>query len=98
MKDIFSDDNNKEDAQGIKKDIESLIKRLGNMKEYSIENLSEQIDSLYSTMENLKDKGIDIGRNNAASIYSTTRRYPLRMLIGAFVLGMITCCLIKNKS
>lgn len=99
MKDIFSDDKkSKEDVEGSKKDIESLVKRLGHLKDHSAENLSEQIESLYSTIGNLKNKGIDIGRDNAASIYSATRKNPLKMLICAFGLGIIACCLIKNKS
>lgn len=99
MKDIFTNDKSKEDVEGIKKDIESLVERLGDLKNHSIESLSEPIESLYSATENLKNKGIDIGRDNAAAMFSITRRHPLRMLMCAFGLGMIIAtCLTKNKS
>lgn len=97
MKNIFSDDNTKEDLEAIKMDIENLVHRLSNLKEHSIEALNEQIDSLSSAIGSLKEKGIEIGRDNAAIIYSTTRKHPLRMLLCAFGIGILTSYLIKKK-
>ena len=89
---------NNEDVEGIKKDIQSLVHRLGNLKDQSAVALTEQIQGLSSAIGDLKDKGVEIGRDNMALMYAATRKNPLKMLMCAFGLGVIACCLIKRKS
>ena len=94
---FFGKDNN-EDVEGIKNDIQSLVHRLGNLKDQSAVALTEQIEGLSSAIGDLKDKGVEIGRDNMAVMYAATRKNPLKMLMCAFGLGILACCLIKKKS
>ncbi len=96
MKDILAKNTTKEDIEGIKEDIKDLTQRLGNLKDHSIEGLSEQIDDLSGAISTIKDKGIGIGRDNAAILINATRQHPIKMLLGAFSIGMLACCLIKK--
>lgn len=96
MKDIMSKDTNKEDVEGIKEDIKHLTDRLGSLKERAVEDLSEQIDDLSGAIKSIKDKSVGIGRENAAIVIHTVRQHPIKMLISAFTVGMLACCLIKK--
>ncbi len=96
MKDILSKNTAKEDIEGIKEDIKSLTHRLGSLKDHSMEGLSEQIDDLASAIKSIKNKGIGIGRENAVILIHAARQHPIKMLLGAFGIGMLTCCLIKK--
>ena len=98
MDNSFSGDDNNEDVEGIKNDIQSLVHRLGNLKDQSAVALTEQIEGLSSAIGDLKDKGVEIGRDNMAVMYAATRKNPLKMLMCAFGLGILACCLIKKKS
>lgn len=99
MKNILSNssntDNAKEDIEGIKKDIESLVNRLGNIKDNAGGIMSEQLDNLSSTIADLKDKAVSSGKGNLADLYTSTRRHPLRNLAYAFGAGFIIAYLIK---
>lgn len=86
----------KEDMEGIKEDIKDLTHRLGSLKDHSIEGLSEQIDGLSSAIKSIKNKGIGIGRENAVILIHAARQHPIKMLLGAFGVGMLACCLIKK--
>ncbi len=86
----------KEDMEGIKEDIKDLTHRLGSLKDHSIEGLSEQIDGLSSAIKSIKNKGIGIGRENAVMLIHAARQHPIKMLLGAFGVGMLACCLIKK--
>ena len=94
---FFGEDNN-EDVEGIKKDIQSLVHRLGNLKDQSAVALTEQVENLSSAIGDLKEKGVEIGRDNMAVMYAATRKNPLKMLTCAFGLGILACCLFKRKS
>ena len=94
---FFGKDNN-EDVEGIKNDIQSLVHRLGSLQDQSAGALTEQIEGLSSAIGDLKDKGVEIGRDNMAVMYAATRKNPLKMLMCAFGLGILACCLIKKKS
>ncbi len=96
MKDILSKSTTKEDIEGIKEDIKNLTHRLGSLKDHSIESLSEQIDDLSGAISSIKDKGVGIGRDNAAILIHTVRQHPIKMLLGAFGIGILACCLIKK--
>lgn len=98
MENSFLGKDNNEDVEGIKNDIQSLVHRLGNLKDQSAVALTEQIKGLSSAIGDLKDKGVEIGRDNMALMYAATRKNPLKMLMCAFGLGVIACCLIKKKS
>ena len=98
MKNSFLGEDNNEDIEGIKKDIQSLVHRLGNLKDQSAVALTEQIQGLSSAIGDLKEKGVEIGRDNMALMYAATRKNPLKMLMCAFGLGIIACYLIKRKS
>lgn len=97
MKNIFSEDNTKEDIDGIKSDIESLAQRLASLKDHSVENLAVNIENLATVISNLKDKGINMGRDKLAYLSSSTRQHPLRNLIWAFGIGIIACCLFNKR-
>ena len=86
----------KEDMEGIKEDIKDLTHRLGSLKDHSMEGLSEQIDDLSSAIKSIKNKGIGIGRENAVILIHAVRQHPIKMLLGAFGVGMFACCLIKK--
>ena len=96
MKDILAKSTTKEDIEGIKEDIKDLTQRLGSLKDHSIESLSEQINDLSGAINTIKDKGIGIGRDNAAILINAARQHPIKMLLGAFSIGMLACCLIKK--
>ena len=96
MKDILSKNTAKEDIEGIKEDIKNLTHRLGSLKDHSMEGLSEQIDDLSSAIKSIKNKGIGIGRENAVILIHAVRQHPIKMLLGAFGVGMFACCLIKK--
>jgi hypothetical protein len=96
MKDILAKNTTKEDIEGIKEDIKDLTQRLGSLKDHSIESLSEQIDDLSGAINTIKVKGIGIGRDNAAILINAARQHPIKMLLGAFSIGMLACCLIKK--
>lgn len=98
MENSFLGKDNNEDVEGIKNDIQNLVHRLGNLKDQSAVALTEQIQGLSSAIGDLKDKGVEIGRDNMAIMYAVTRKNPLKMLMCAFGLGVLACCLIKKKS
>jgi len=99
MKEALSKNTNntKEDLSGIRKDMESIGQRLSALKDHSIEALSEQIDNLYSSIESVKYKGFDMGGKSVDTIINHTRKQPIKMLLGAFSLGVISYWLIKRK-
>ena len=96
MKDILSKNTTKEDIEGIKEDIKSLTHRLSSLKDHSIENMSEQIDNLSDAISSIKNKGMGIGRENTAILTHAVRQHPIKMLIGAFGIGILACRLIKK--
>ncbi len=81
----------KEDVEGIKKDIESLVSRLRNLKGKSGNILDEQLGNLSSVMEHYKDKG----KANVADLCESTRDHPLRNLAYAFGAGVLLAILMK---
>lgn len=85
----------KEDVEGIKKDIESLVSRLRNLKGKSGDILDEQLGNLSSVMEHYKDEGIDKGKANVADLCESTRDHPLRNLAYAFGAGVLLAILMK---
>lgn len=85
----------KEDLEGMKKDIESLVSRLRSLKGKSGDILEEQLDHLSSVMEYYKNKGLDKGRANMSDLCDSTRDNPLRNLMYAFGAGVILAILIK---
>ena len=96
MKDNLSKNTAKEDIEAIKEDIKNLTYRLGSLKDHSIEGLSEQMDDLSSAISSIKNKSIGIGRENAVILIHAARQHPIKMLLGAFGIGMLACCLIKK--
>ena len=96
MKDNMAKNTTKEDVEGIKEDIKNFTHRLASLKDHSIESLSEQIDDLSGAISSIKDKGVGIGRDNVAILIHTARQHPIKMLLGAFGIGMLACCLIKK--
>ncbi|HJD59935.1 MAG TPA: hypothetical protein LFW20_04685 [Rickettsia endosymbiont of Omalisus fontisbellaquei] len=85
----------KEDIDGIKKDIESLVSRLRNLKGKSGDILDEQLGNLSSVVDHYKDKGIDKGKANVADLCESTRDHPLRNLAYAFGAGVLLAILMK---
>ncbi|MFV9952180.1 MAG: hypothetical protein AB8U85_04090 [Rickettsia conorii subsp. raoultii] len=85
----------KADVEGIKKDIESLVSRLRNLKGKSRDILDEQLGNLSSVMEHYKDKGMDKGKANVADLCESTRDHPLRNLAYAFGAGVLLAILMK---
>ncbi|MFY9589784.1 hypothetical protein [Rickettsia endosymbiont of Halotydeus destructor] len=85
----------KEDIEGIKKDIESLVSRLSSLKGKSGEIMSEQLENLSSVISHYKDKGIDKSKANIGDLCESTRDHPLRNLAYAFGIGVILAILIK---
>ncbi|MGX6960756.1 MAG: hypothetical protein ACIPMY_06085 [Rickettsia endosymbiont of Pentastiridius leporinus] len=85
----------KGDLEGIKKDIESLVSRLRNLKGKSGDILDEQLDNLSSVMDHYRDKGIEKGKANVADLCESTRDHPLRNLAYAFGAGVILAFLMK---
>ncbi|ABE04452.1 MAG: hypothetical protein ACRYE8_02380 [Janthinobacterium lividum] len=85
----------KEDIEGIKKDIESLVSRLHNLKGKSGDILDEQLDNLSSVMDHYKHKGIEKGKANVADLCESTRDHPLRNLAYAFGAGVLLAILMK---
>src|SRR4051812_25285075 len=92
MKDYLDDtgsntQNIREEIEAIKKDMESLMHRLGNIKNHSDGALQEQLDNLSTVISHVKDKAVSGGRDNLAELCFSTRRHPLRNLAYAFGLG-----------
>lgn len=101
MKDYFKDKDNstvniKSEVEAIKKDIESLVQHLGNIKDNSSGALQEQLDNLNEVITNLKDKAVKSERVSLAELYSSTRKNPLRNLAYAFGMGLIVSYFIKK--
>jgi len=93
MAEILSKNTSKEDVEGIKEDIKNLTKRLGNLKDHSVEELSEQIGDLFSF---LKDKGMGIGKSNVTSAIKCLCQSPIKTFLGAFSIGIIAAFLMKK--
>lgn len=91
-------EKDKEETDNVKKDIQNLTERLSKLKNQSITNLTEQINKLSSTISDLKEKGIEMSRDNIAVLYTITRKNPLKMLISAFILGIIVSVLTKKRN
>lgn len=85
----------KEDLEGMKKDIESLVSRLNNLKGKSGDILEEQLDNLSSVMDHYRNKGIEKGKANVADLCESTRDHPLRNLAYAFGAGVLLAILMK---
>ncbi|AAU04169.1 hypothetical protein [Rickettsia typhi] len=85
----------KEDVEGIKKDIESLVSRLCDLKGKTGDILDEQLGNLSSVLEHYKDKGIEKGKANLADLCESTRNNPLRNLAYAFGAGVLLAILMK---
>jgi len=100
MKDILSSNSNtqnaKEDIEGIKKDIESLVHRLGNIKDNAGDIMSEQLNNLSSAITDIKDKTVSAGRGNLSELYISTRKHPLRNLAYVFGIGFTLAFFIKR--
>ena len=88
-------DNAKEDIEGMKKDIQSLVHRLSSIKDNARDEMSEQLDNLSTTISGLKDKGLDLGKDGLEGLSSSTRKHPLRNLAYAFGAGFIIAYLTK---
>ncbi len=85
----------KEDVEGIKKDIESLVTRLGNIKDKSSDIMSEQFDNLSTVMSSFKNKGVEKGQDALIDICASTRSHPVRNLAYAFGAGILLAFFIK---
>lgn len=85
----------KDELEGMKKDIESLVSRLRNLKGKSGDILEEQLDNLSTVMERYKNKGIEKGKANIGDLCASTQEHPLRNLAYAFGAGVILAFLIK---
>lgn len=101
MKEILGENNNtqssKEDIEGIKKDVASLVHRLANIKDNAREIVSEQLDNLSEVITDLRVKAINTGRGGLADLYFSTRKYPLRNLAYACGIGMVVAYFIKKS-
>lgn len=85
----------KKDIEGIKGDIESLVRRLGSIKDKSGDVMSEQLEDLSGAITRLKGKGEEAGKDVLNELSASTLRHPVRNLAYAFGAGVILALLIK---
>lgn len=85
----------KEDIDGIKKDIESIVQRLASVKDKSSDIMAEQFDNLTTAMKSFKHQGLEKGKDALTDICMSTRTHPVRNLAYAFGIGVILAILIK---
>ena len=95
MKDIKSN-NAREDIEGIKKDIESLISRLGDLKDDTSDVISDQLQDLSRVIADAAGAAEDIAQTSAEDLYASTRRNPARNLAYALGLGFILACILRK--
>ena len=88
----------KEDLQEIKKDIESLLKRLGHLKDKSKSGdiASEQLDHLADALTDLKNKGEKKGKEALDELSTSTQKHPLRNLTWAFGAGIVLSLILRK--
>lgn len=84
-----------QDIQEIKKNIDALIKHLGNLKDKSGDVMSEQIDNLADAIASLKDKGEKKSEEMLHEISNSTRKHPIRNLAYAFGIGVVISLIVK---
>ena len=85
----------KKDIEGIKGDIESLVRRLGSIKGKSGGIISEQLEELNDVISTLKGKGEEVSKDVLNEISASTLRNPVRNLLYAFGAGALLALLIK---
>ncbi|KAJ6644811.1 Replicative DNA helicase [Pseudolycoriella hygida] len=76
---VMNDTNTKlakEDIEGIKRDIESLVGRLKNIKDKSGDIMTEQLDNLSTVMASFKKQSIEKGQDTLCDITTSTRNHP----------------------
>jgi len=85
----------KEELQGMKRDIQDLIQRLGNLKDKGGDVMAEQLDHLSDTISDLKHKGEKKGKELKGDLVASTRQHPMRNLACAFGLGVVLSLIIR---
>ncbi len=85
----------KEDLQGMKKDIQDLIQRLGSLKDKGGDVMAEQLDHLSDTISDIKNQGKRKGKEVAENVLSSTKEHPARNLGIAFGLGVLLTLILK---
>lgn len=85
----------KEDLQGIKRDVQDLIQRLGNLKDKGGDIMAEQLDHLSDAISDLKQKGEKKSKEVKSDLIASTRQHPMRNLACAFGLGVVLSLIIK---
>lgn len=89
-------ENAKQEIEGIKEDIESLVQRLANIKDNSGGIISEQLESLSSVISDVKDRAVNSSKDNLAGLYVSTRRHPLRNLAYALGTGFLLAYIVNR--
>lgn len=85
----------KKEIEGIKHDVESLVKRLVNIKNRGGGLMNEQLDLLTNVISDLKDKGEKTGKDILNDVSDSTLNHPMRNLIYAFGIGFVLALLVK---
>lgn len=85
----------KKDVEGIKGDIESLVRRLGSIKGKSGGIISEQLEDLSGAISALKGKGEEVSKDALNELSASTLKNPIRNLAYAFGAGIVLALLVK---
>ncbi len=86
----------KEDIEGMKKDIESLVQRLSSLKGKSGDVMAEQLGELVQVATKFKAKGEDKGKMLLSELSVSTNKHPVRNLMYAFGVGVVLSMLITK--
>jgi len=95
MKNSDNTEYAKKEIDGIKQDVESLVKRLGNIKSKGGGIMNEQLDILTETIADLRDKGEKKGQDIIKEVSNSTLDHPVRNLMYAFGVGFVLALLVK---
>lgn len=97
MKDILKTDKKAQDEiHAIKDDIKDIVKRVGNLKDESLNVLYENSGDLISQMSELKDKISAQGQDSASKIYCSIEKNPLKGALYCFAAGIAVALFLRK--
>jgi ElaB/YqjD/DUF883 family membrane-anchored ribosome-binding protein len=86
----------REDLQAIKDDMRDIVKRVGSLKDESLNALYENSEDLMSNMSELKNKILGQGEGASGKICSCIQKNPLKSALYAFGVGLVLALLFRK--
>ncbi|MCC2646856.1 MAG: hypothetical protein K0R02_921 [Rickettsiaceae bacterium] len=96
---LTTTNNNKkaqDEVRALKEDIQNIISRLGTLKNYSKDIVSEQLGELMTRMNDLSDQGVEKGKEYVHTIEDSIKRRPMMSALYAFGAGVLLAALLKR--